>query len=212
MKKLIFILGSVLLLQGSTLAQESGSALPAKNGNIEVAESIKPLRLGLKIGTPSAVILNAEYVTPLWNNRVAFAVDYLPITVGLGDIDLKLKNFEIGSNIYFNQKGKGLYGGISYYSFNTEARVIEVEFDDGTFGDGDATLKFNTVNVKLGVKLGKTFYSRFEIGYGFGSLPSEVITTKVDGSATVTDPIEDISVLSASGLPIFNLGFGFSFL
>ena len=176
------------------------------------SESIKPLRIGVKIGTPSIATVNLEYVTPLLNNRVGVTVDYLPLNINADDISLQIRNLEVGATIYLNDTGKGLYASLSYFNFNTSADVTEVEFDDFTVGDGSTSLEFGTFNVKLGVKLGGTFYSRFELGYAFGDLPNELIIESTDGTQTTTEAIEDIPVLGASGFPIFNLGFGISFL
>ncbi|NND62065.1 MAG: hypothetical protein HKN48_02605 [Flavobacteriaceae bacterium] len=194
------------------IAQEEGNGIPTVSGNIETEESLKPLRIGFKIGAPSVATLNAEYLTPLLNNRVAVALDYFPLSATISDVELKLNNFEFGSNVYLSDTGKGLYGGLSYYSFNADADVIDVDYDDGTFGDGSTSLKFNTINLKLGAKFGKTFYFRIELGYGFGSLPDELVINAKDSNASTTEPIEDISVLSASGVPLFNFGIGFAFL
>lgn len=187
-------------------------AQEVKNGNLETTKSIKPLRVGVKVGIPSITTLNLEYVSPILENRVALYIDYLPIKINASDLDLKLRNFEIGSNIYLNDTGNGLYAGLGYYSFNTEAGVVDVDFDDGSFGDGNTTLKFNTVNLKIGFKTKGVFYSRIEVGYAFGSLPDRLVITSTDGNSFTTEPIEDISVLSSSGLPLINIGFGFSFL
>lgn len=193
-------------------AQNDVDNIPTIDGNAQTEESIKPLRIGFKIGAPSVWNLHAEYVTPLLDNRVAATLDYFPLKANVSDIELKLNNVEFGSNIYLQNTGKGLYLGLSYLSFNAEADVIEVEYDDGSFGDGSTSLKFGTFNVKLGAKLGRTFYFRIELGYAFGSLPDQLIITAKNGNGSTTEPIEDISVLSNSGLPLFNFGIGFSFL
>ncbi len=205
---ILFFFGNV---SHTVFAQEQ-DGIPAVSGNVETGESVKPLRIGFKIGAPSVFTLNAEYLTPLLDNRVSVALDYFPLSANIDDIELKLNNFEFGSNVYLNNTGKGLYGGISYFSFSADADVIDVDFDDGTFGDGSTSLKFNTLNVKIGGKFGKTFYFRIEVGYGFGSLPDELVINAKNTNASTTEPIEDISVLSSSGVPLFNFGIGFGFL
>lgn len=175
-------------------------------------ESIKPLRLGIKIGSPSVATLSAEYVTPLLDNRVGITLDYLPINPTIDDVSLQLRNLEIGATIYLNNTGKGLYASLSYFNFNTAADVTEVDFDDGTFGDGSTQLEFGTFNVKLGLKTGRTLFFRAELGYAFGSLPNQLIITSSNGNSFTTEPIEDIPVLGTSGFPIFNFGFGVAFL
>lgn len=184
-----------------------------ENDPVETKKSVKPLRFGLKAGLPSILSLNVEYVTPLLNNRVAFAIDYLPFKANIGDADLKLKNFEIGSNVYLKNTGKGLYAGVSYYSFNVTAENIpDVDFDNGTTGNGNAELKFNTLNLKLGAKLGRTFYFRIELGYGLGNLPETILITSTDGSSISIENVEEGVSFLGTGVPIFNFGIGYSFL
>jgi hypothetical protein len=194
-------------------SQESNDSLKTTNGNAQTKTDINPLRIGVKLGIPSFFTISAEYVTPLLDNRVAFAIDYFPLRINLLDIESKFKNFEIGSNIYLNNKGKGLYGGLSYYKFNAEVTNIEeVEFDDGSYGTGETNIKFNTFNLKIGAKLGKAFYFRIELGYGFGNLPETVVITSTDGFKSTTEDIDEVISFLGSGVPIFNFGIGYSFL
>jgi hypothetical protein len=185
-----------------------------KNGNIETKEDINPLRIGVKAGIPSIFTINIEYVTPLLDNRVAFAVDYFPLRINLLDIDGRFNNFEIGSNIYFKNTGKGLYGGISYYTYDAKAtNLTDYEFDNGSFGTGETSLKFNTFNLKIGAKLGKAIYFRIEAGYGFGNIPETIEITSLDGNGSTTEDIGEVfSYIGKAGVPIFNFGIGYSFL
>lgn len=175
-------------------------------------ESIKPLRIGVKIGAPSVATLSAEYVSPLLDNRVGVTLDYLPINPTFDDVSLQLRNLEVGATIYLNNTGKGLYASASYFNFNTSADVVDVDFDDGTFGSGSTQLEFGTFNVKLGLKTGRTLFLRAELGYAFGNLPNQLVIQSTDGTSFTTEPIEDIPVLGSSGFPIFNFGFGVAFL
>lgn len=180
--------------------------------NDSATKSIKPLRLGVKIGIPNILTANAEYVTPLLNNRVAITADYMSLTKTIDETEVNYSNFEIGSNIYFNRKGKGFYGGISYFSMDGEDTYNEIEFEDGSFEDGTGSIKFNTVNIKLGVKLGRVFYFRLEVGYGFGEIPEQILVTSKTSSKTTYEDIPDIPGISSSGIPVFNFGIGFGFL
>lgn len=174
-------------------------------------KSIKPLRIGVKVGLPIILTANAEYVTPLLNNRVAIAVDFMSLSKTVDDVSVDYTNFEIGTNIYFSKKGKGLYAGFSYFSFDSVGNFSDVEFDDGSIQDGTANIDFNTINLKLGAKLGRTFYFRIEVGYGFGDIPQEVVVTSSSG-LTIIEEIPKVKGISSTGLPIFNFGIGFSFL
>lgn len=174
-------------------------------------KNIKPLRIGVKVGVPNIITANAEYVTPLLNNRIALAIDWMSLSKTIDDTSINYNNFEIGTNIYFNSKGKGLYAGISYFSFDGEGTFTEVEFDNGTNEDGTGTIEFNTMNLKLGAKLGRTFYFRIEVGYGFGDIPEFIEVTNNTGTQTTTEDIPEIPGIKTSGIPNFNFGIGFSF-
>lgn len=181
----------------------------AQKDSIEV-KSIKPLRIGVKVGVPSILTVNAEYVTPLLGNRVAIFGDYMALSRTIDEEEVDYTNYEVGANIYLNSKGKGLYVAISYFSFDANALFKEVEFEN-SYEDAAGNFKFNTTNIKLGAKFGRTFYFRIEAGYGFGDIPEEIILTSSSGE-TVTEEIPDIPGITSSGLPVFNFGIGFSFL
>ena len=89
----------------------------------------KPLRIGVKVGVPNILTANIEYVTPLLNGRVALSVDYMSLSKTIDDVSINYDNFEIGSNIYIKETGKGLYGGISYFSFTSVGTYVDTEFD-----------------------------------------------------------------------------------
>lgn len=206
------LLVCILVCSTMVLAQNNGDGMPAKNGNLATNKSVKPLRLGVKSGVPNALSLHLEYVTPLLDNRVAASFDYNPFSFTAETLDIQFNIIEIGTNIYLNNKGSGLYAGVSYTSFEGDVFNPDVEFDDGTFGPGTANVSFNTINTKVGVKLGRVFYFRLEIGYGFGSLPNQFITESIETSSNQVEFIEDIEFLEDSGIPQLNLGIGFGFL
>lgn len=180
--------------------------------NMKSLAQDKPLRIGIKLGIPNIITANVEYVTPLLNNRIAIAVDYMSLSKTIDDTNINYNNFEIGTNIYLTKKGKGLYAGISYFSFGGEGTFTEVEFQPDMYEDGVGEIKFNTLNLKLGVKLGRTFYFRFEAGYGFGDIPEFILVTSKTSNETSLEEIPEIPGLNTSGLPVFNFGIGFSFL
>ncbi len=200
-KKLVFVF-TVFLFCINVAAQKDSSK----------TKSIKPLRIGVKVGVPNIITANAEYVTPLLNNRIALAVDYMSLSKTIDDTNINYNNFEIGANAYLNKKGKGLYFGISHFSFDGEGTFTEVEFQPDIYEDGTGTIQFNTINLKLGLKMGRVFYSRFEVGYGFGDIPEYIVVTSKTSGQTKLEEIPEIPGISKSGLPILNFGFGFSFL
>lgn len=199
--KTFFLFTLLLIYSINLLAQEDNTTI----------KSIKPLRLGVKIGIPNIITTNVEYVTPLLNNRIAITTDYMSLSKTIDDTNINYDNFEIGTNIYFNKKGKGIYAGISYFSFNGEGTFTEVEFNSNTIEDGTGAIKFNTVNLKLGAKLGRIFYFRIEVGYALGDIPEFILVTSNSSSLTSLEEIPDIPGITESGLPLFNFGIGFSF-
>lgn len=197
--KNICLIGLLLTFSMHTYAQDDKT----------ITKSIKPLRLGVKVGVPNIITANAEYVTPLLGNRIALAVDYMSLSKTVDDTEINYNNFEIGTNIYFNKQGKGLYGGISYFSFDGDGTFTDVEFDDGINGDGKGIIKFNTVNLKLGAKFGRSFFFRIEVGYGFGEIPEYILVTSNASSQTSQEEIPEIPGIGTSGMPLFNFGIGF---
>ncbi len=176
---------------------------------------INPFRIGVKLGVPNIIGGDLEYVTPLLDNRIALFIDYSGFKISPDDDEIKIKYFEIGTNIYFNNKGRGLYGAISYSKLNIDGLFSETETINGTVYDGITTgdVEINTTNLKLGAKLGKKFYFRIEVGYGFGDIPQEIEVTGISNGMTQTDYIEipDIPGITDNGLFIGNIGFGISF-
>ena len=122
MKNYSLVIFSLLLflIPFNSFSQQNESNQYNLSGNLSSTGDINPLRVGLKVGVPSVFTMNLEYVTPLLDNRVAFAIDYFSLNVNASDVEAKFKNFEIGSNIYLKNTGKGLYGGLSYFKFDAE--------------------------------------------------------------------------------------------
>lgn len=197
-----------LLMCVSVFAQEDFS----HKSSSQDERSIRPLRIGLKLGVPDIGSLNAEYVTPLLENRVAVSLDFISLGVTIGDEKLSMNNFEFGSNVYLKTSGKGLYGGISYSSFKSDITMSDVSFTNGTVGDGKAAFNYGTFNVKIGVKLGRTVYFRSELGYGFGKVPEYITLTGAHPSQVSLEKIPKIPGIGTGGTLIFNLGFGIGFL
>ena len=176
------------------------------------SENIKPFRIGAKVGIPNIVGGNLEYV---FGKRIAIYADYSSYSGDFDNVNVNFIFFEIGTNIYFRPTGKGFYGSFSYSSFNIDGTYSDAQTIDGTNFTGTATgsIEINTINTKLGLKLGRSFYFRIEAGYGFGTVPDEiVITGNVNGVPEEgTEDIPDIPGISSSGLLIFNIGFGIAF-
>ena len=208
MKKISFL--CMLLICSIAFSQE-------KEEKKEKSSDINPIRIGVKVGVPDIVAGNLEFVTPLFDNRVALFVDYSKFSVNEDDAEVDVNYFEGGINIYFNNTGRGLYGSVSMSSLKIDGKYTDAETVNGTLYQGSASgdLKINTTNLKLGAKLGKKFYFRIEAGYGFGDIPDtiEVTGTEQGTGMTETDfvDIPDIPGVSDSGMIVANIGFGISF-
>jgi len=206
MKKILFF--CMLLFTSMTYSQEF------KQEVIKV-DDIHRFRIGIKAGILNGIGLSVEYVTPLLNNRIAPYADfgYMPIST------FESTYFEIGSNIYFRNKGKGGYVSLGYGNLDAEMSELELETDDGEdLEDGVAHEKISSFNVKLGGKYGNKLYFRIEAGYAFGSFPTEIpVTGNVDGNQetvifSIDDFLDEVGLsLSGNGYVLFNLGIGYSF-
>ena len=177
---------------------------------------INPFRIGLKIRTPNIVGGNVEYVLPVMNNHIALFADLSGFSLKLDEVESSLSYFEIGTNIYFSDNGRGFYSSLSYGSFSVEGTYSGADLlIDGVPVTGEATgkLDVNSLNVKLGAKLGKKFYFRIEAGYGFGDIPQEItVYGTVNGiPATGTEEIPDVPGIGENGYALFNIGFGIGF-
>ena len=179
------------------------------------SSDVPRFRIGLKAGIPNIIGGNAEFVLPIVNNHVAPFLDYSTFSLEVDDVDTSFNFFEIGTNVYFNDQGKGLYATLSYGSFNLEGTYTDAQTVNGEFFEGEASgeIDITTVNLKLGAKLGNKFYFRAEVGYGFGDIPDEVVITgTVNGQPEEgTEEIPDIPGIGDNGLLVVNVGFGFAF-
>lgn len=209
MKKLT-ILSVMLCICSISFAQEKSEELQEKT-------DLKPFRIGVKIGVPNVIDGNLEILTPLFGNRLAPFVDYTSFKVNDDEGEVKANYFEAGTNIYFKNTGKGFYGSISYSNLQLDALYTDAETINDTDYEGTATggVKIETLNFKLGVRLGGTFYFRAEVGYGTGDIPQEVEITGVESGTglVVVDyvDISDLPGMSENGLFIGNIGFGIAF-
>ncbi len=174
--------------------------------------SIKPFRLGVKVGIPNIVGGNAEFV---FLKRIGAYADYSTYSGTFSGVDVSFNHFEFGGNIYFHPTGKGFYGSFSFSSFSLDGTYANAQTVGGINFTDTATggLTINTINAKLGLKLGRTFYFRTEAGYGFGNIPKTIEITGIAAGVTQTgvENIPNIPGISSSGLFIFNIGFGIGF-
>ena len=208
MKKISLLL-VMLLVCSVAFSQEEENEETKKEG-----KRILPFRIAVKAGIPNGVGGNVEYVTPLLNHRIAVFGDYSGFGATIDDANANLKYYEFGTNIYlFGNKGRGVYGSLSYGNLNLDATYDEYDAGDVVLTDAKGKYEVGTFNVKAGLKMGRRFFFRTELGYGFGDVPQEfVITGDVNGmpqSEIVAIP--EIPGMSESGYVMFNIGFGIGF-
>ena len=180
-----------------------------------LAPSIKRFSVGLKIGVPNIAGLSLEGVTPLLDNRIAPFVDFSGFDVKDAETEIGLSYTEFGTNVYFGNRGKGAYAGISFGNLSTDLTFYE-NLDGGGRGKGSIGLDIKSTNLKFGIKTGGRFYFRFEVGYGLTSDVPDDITltlTEIGGNGTETDTFEvpTIPGVGTNGILLGNFGFGLSF-
>nr|WKN35073.1 hypothetical protein K4G66_22100 [Tunicatimonas sp. TK19036] len=207
MKKFGILFIAAILAYSTSLAQEN------------------PMRIGVKIGIPNISGLHLEYVTPALDGKLAPSLDltYIPLsfqegsdfTDGNGPVDFKFYYLELGANYYFFKPGKGLYGNLSYGRLGLNYDFTDYYSEEEDMGGGVGKLKaaFNLLNLKIGAKLGKSFYFRPEIGIALISANTdnfEYTITYPDGTSETYDE-EDFPEILFGVSPVLNLGFGVAF-
>ena len=166
----------------------------------------KPYRVGLTFGLPNLVGLNLEYVSPALNNKLAASLDYSSIKLKDGEIDFNYSYFELGSNYYFGQKSKGLYGHLSYGRIGFTGN-----YSNPIYGSGEGKVALNMINLMLGAKWGNRLYIKPEVGFAnfFNNAIVRVEYTEPTTNLTIIVE-EEIPNFLKGGL-IYNLGVGLSF-
>ncbi len=187
--------------------------------DISITDSIsksKTISIGVKAGAPNILSLNGEFVLPILNNHIAPFIDYGSFSLDIENTQADLKYLEYGLNIYFGNKGKGLYVGAGSGKLTNEFTFNDLTFEDnGVSLKGSATtsLDINALNLKLGFKSGGLIYFRIEAGYGIGTIPDRLNFTATSGGITETfsEEIPAIIGIGSNGFAIGNIGLGVSF-
>ena len=206
MKKIFLILS--LISTAYVSAQDSSIT--------DGASKSKTISIGVKIGSPNILSLNGEFVLPILNNHIAPFIDYGSFSLDIENTQADLKYLEYGLNIYFGNKGKGLYVGAGSGKLTNEFTFNDLTFEDnGVSLKGSATtsLDINALNLKLGFKSGGLIYFRIEAGYGIGTIPDRLNLTATSGGITETfsEEIPAIPGIGSNGFAIGNIGLGVSF-
>ena len=206
MKKIFLILS--LISTAYVSAQDSSIT--------DGASKSKTISIGVKVGAPNILSLNGEFVLPILNNHIAPFIDYGSFSLDIENTQADLKYLEYGLNIYFGNKGKGLYVGAGRGKLTNEFTFNDLTFEDnGVSLKGSATtsLDINALNLKLGFKSGGLIYFRIEAGYGIGTIPDRLNFTATSGGITETfsEEIPAIPGIGSNGFAIGNIGLGVSF-
>ena len=206
MKKIFLILS--LISTAYVSAQDSSIT--------DGASKSKTISIGVKVGAPNILSLNGEFVLPILNSHIAPFIDYGSFSLDIENTQADLKYLEYGLNIYFGNKGKGLYVGAGSGKLKNEFTFNDLIFEDnGDSLKGSATtsLDINALNLKLGFKSGGLIYFRIEAGYGIGTIPDRLNFTATSGGITETfsEEIPAIPGIGSNGFAIGNIGLGVSF-
>lgn len=176
-----------------------------------------PWRVGLKLGVPTGLCFNGEYVTPWVGGKLAFFADlgYLPVKGG--DVLAKATIIGTGALYYFKEDGLGWYAGIGVNNLILDITLSDQTKDLGngiklTGGEGNTKFSVNTAYLKFGGRFGEKWYFRPEIGYGLQFAPDEIFwpityTSPIPSTEVRIDEMPDILNYGI----VFNLGFGVSF-
>lgn len=131
----------------------------------------KPLRIGVRVGTPMSASLNVEYVTRLLDGKLAFTADFMDYSFELGriisdryDLTLTQDYWELGINYYIFKEGRSLYVGVAYSEGKSNYFIDNYNFNGRQDGTGSTEYAFSSGIVKVGAKFGRWFYIKPEVG------------------------------------------------
>ncbi len=206
---------SVLVLFSSLLLAQGNTMTDSLNQEFQI-EKVKRFSLGAKLGIPNVIGGSAEVVLPVFHNRLAPYLDYNNFSLNTEDSKVSFSYREFGANIYIKDQGKGFYVGLGSAKMNADLLYTDLVFSKNgvtTTGKADVDFNLDTFNVKMGIKSGGTFYFRFELGFGIGTVPDAINFTATSAGITqqFTEKLPAIPGISTNGLLIGNVGFGFSF-
>lgn len=218
MKKLFTVL---LIISSFQLAAQEEVMNQEVNDTLE--NKVKRVSLGVKVGIPNIAGVSVEGVTPILDNRIAPFFDYSSFTVNPDESEVSLSYNEFGANVYFGNKGKGVYAGIGFGNLETDIAFESQITEDGNSGifRGEITNSLKSTNLKIGVKTGGRIYFRLELGYGIADVPdgfdvNGTFTYTLNGQSiteqnTQSEDFPPIPGVGDGGILIGNFGFGVSF-
>ena len=214
------ILFTCLLFNLQLIAQE----IENKSSKDTLSQKVKHVSLGVKLGIPNIAAGNLELIIPILDNHFAPFIDYSKFKVSPkqkgyikeDDTEVSVNYSEYGINYYFGKNGKGAYLSIGIAKLDTELEFKNISLDGLRTGSGSTNINLNTTNLKFGIKSSGKIYFRFELGYGFGDIPSQITFTAIDDidpsySEQQTEELPNIPGVAENGIIVANIGFGISF-
>ena len=211
MKK-VFLLISLLFFCSSVIGQQIQN-----ESNLDtIPYKVKHISLGGKIGIPNIAGVNFEFVIPILDNHFAPFIDYSKFNISPeDDSEVGVNYLEFGINYYFGKKGKGAYLSVGKAKLDTTMKFENISLDNLRTGTGNTQINLNTTNLKFGIKSSGKIYFRFELGYGFGNIPSKITFSAVDNldpsyREEQTEELPNIPGIADDGILVANIGFGVS--
>ena len=176
---------------------------------------IKHFSIGLKLGIPNLAAATAEVVLPLVYNHFAPYAEYSQVSLNFTALETITSYTELGLNYYFKSSGNGFFIGLGRGILNTDIsfkNLLFLDRDSNFLGSAQTLFNLNTTNLKLGIKTSGTFYFRFEIGYGIGTLPDQLVFSASANGITnlFKETLPPLPGLGSNGLLIGAIGFGLS--
>lgn len=187
----------------------------AKDSIIQVEKS-RFFSVGVKLGLPNLAGGSVEVILPFWDNHFAPFFDYSGFKLNSRDNETQFSYTEYGMNYFFGKKGQGFFMSVGRAQFDGKIIFKDLPFNNENgvlLASVSTPLSFDVTNIKLGIKTGGAVYFKFDIGYGFADIPSELnFTATASGiSNTFSKDIPPLPGIVSGGLLIGSVGFGLSF-
>lgn len=208
---------SLLTLIASVIFGYSGfSQNQTFDQKVEDSTTINHFALGLKLGIPNLAAGTAEIILPILNYHFAPYAEYSKLAFNFTALETTTTYTEVGVNYYFKNQGNGFFISLGKGMLNTDLLFKNLLFSNSNTrleGSALTVLNLNTTNIKLGIKTAGTLYFRFEIGYGIGTIPDQLVFFASSNGITnlFNEALPPLPGLGSNGLLIGAVGFGISF-
>lgn len=161
---------------------------------------INRYRISLLGGLPRIGGLQAEYVLPMANNHFGIKADVSVLPNLFPNSKTFTRYTGLGVNTYLNKTGSGPYAGLSYGTLFIRADEIENDIVD-------LDVRFNWWSSQIGIKTGKRFFFRFELGYSLIYYDVD----KANEFLNETYGVEIKPTINFLHFPNGSIGFGYAF-